>query len=149
MEDCVINVALLKEVKEAILAAPAAMTDMSEWRGQGRCGTVLCVAGWTCQQAGGTWITSNPDFWGAMYYLKPEPADDLRDIRLIDLGSTRRRGVHAEARAIRLLGLTNRQAEDLFHYDPDPGGLLEPGDPLYFERVIEHIDSFIEEAESS
>lgn len=54
-------------------------------------------AGWACTLAGGRWISTTD-------YLASVPADETEDL-----------GVYCPIRARRVLGLTEEQANDLFH----------------------------------
>jgi hypothetical protein len=76
-----------------------------------RCSTGMCFAGWACALAGGKWVSDATD--PAAEYLVPEPADHEGDISTF-LRVDGTRGVRAERRAARLLGLTDEQADDLF-----------------------------------
>lgn len=113
-----INVELLKDIKKSIQANPEQL-DMDNWRCVDRCTTTMCIAGWGAALAGGTWLSSNPDNQAATFHLKPEAGDSPDDIDMVAVGSINRRGIHPEIRAKRKLGLTDEQAEWLFHCSDD------------------------------
>lgn len=75
-----------------------------------RCGSGMCVAGWTAELAGGQWVDADPDGDEGADMLRPE-ADD---------GPAWAGGpIHVHDRAQRLLGISERAAEELFQGDND------------------------------
>lgn len=72
-----------------------------QWdQGVYRCGTAMCFAGTACDLDGGVWLEDDEDC------LAPREDDDLGEVGL--------GGIHAGNRARRILGLSNRQAAELF-----------------------------------
>lgn len=106
------NVPLLRRTLAHIEANPLTW-DQSWWR----CETGMCFAGWACELAGGEWLVSAADMIeGAassadMVYLIAEPGDD-EEVVLPHVNGMSVVTVHA--RALRVLGLDEEQAEHLF-----------------------------------
>lgn len=99
-----VNVDLLDRTLAHIEANP------EEWKQSVyRCETGMCFAGWVCDLAGGEWLNAPFDHWPDA--LAAEPTDD--PLRVVKFGG-RRPGVTASYRAMRLLGITDEQADDLF-----------------------------------
>jgi hypothetical protein len=73
-----------------------------------RCETSMCLAGWVCELAGGQWAYPANSSESAVLLAAPEDetfwifTDDGRDV------------IHAENRAARLLGCSDRTADGLF-----------------------------------
>lgn len=86
-------------------------THPERWhQGDWRCGSGLCVAGWTAELAGGRWLESDPESW-ASHMLVPEPDDPDDEVRAVHgIGQ----GVGVAERAQRLLGLEGYEASELF-----------------------------------
>lgn len=98
-----INIPLFQQTLGQIEAHPETW-----YQAEYRCESGLCFAGWTCQLSGGTWA-SDPE--GALAsYLIAEP-DDGKGV----FSHEGRRIISAENRAMRLLGLDEDQADELFY----------------------------------
>lgn len=74
-----------------------------------RCETSMCLAGWVCELAGGQWAYPADSQESALLLAAPEDetfwiftSDDGRDV------------IHAESRAVQLLGCSDRMADSLF-----------------------------------
>lgn len=80
--------------------------DQSEWR----CGTGMCLAGWTATLAGGTWADSPTSSWAP--YLEVDEDDDPNAIEELDPGHP---VIHVRDRAQALLGLDTAEACELFN----------------------------------
>lgn len=73
-----------------------------------RCGSGMCVGGWMCELAGGTWI-SGPDDHMLSWFLVPEPGDyEVGVVATREMHGRRVPVVGAYARAERLLGVPAR-----------------------------------------
>lgn len=73
-----------------------------------RCGSGMCVAGWVCELAGGTWLTADPDHRDS-WYLVAEEADPGEAVFMIDGPDGRRVPViPAGSRAEHLIGAPRR-----------------------------------------
>jgi hypothetical protein len=90
------------------------------------CGTVHCVAGWTCHDAGDRFAWYESTDW-----VKPSHAPVEAAIFVVDGGVE----VEIFDRAMELLGLTVKEAEELFHSEND------------LEKVLGLIDQYIQEGE--
>jgi hypothetical protein len=85
--------------------------NSDQWdQGDYRCKSGMCMAGWACERYGGRWIFPEPLSQGRDDWLVPEPEDNSVIYVMGDV-----RYVIAHDRAGRLLGLTEDQADDLFH----------------------------------
>lgn len=93
------NAPLLRRTLEHIKANPQ-QHDQTVWRTTTACGTVACYAGWAAELAGGEWI-------GGGDLLVAVPEDDGKEV-FFD-------AIDAAARAQRILGLTEDQADALFY----------------------------------
>jgi len=101
----VINVQLLKQILAHIEANPG------EWdQTWYRCDTGMCFAGWAAQLAGGKWYTDSRDDKSGSYLI----AEDGDDLHTINQFVANVPVVFASVRAMRVLGLTASQAEELF-----------------------------------
>lgn len=100
------NVPLLRKTLEHIEHHPKEW-NQAEWR----CGSGMCFAGWACTFDGGQWAfdAANPGVQGVQDLLIAEPEDAAFAWTVAD-----RSVVHTEERAIRVLGLTDDQADALF-----------------------------------
>lgn len=97
-----------------------------------RCDSGMCFAGIVCKMAGGRWYNKEPkgEKWDA--YLLAVKADGaaIKEHGLFQL-------VGSEDRAIRLLGITEEQAEELFHPNLDVEGIEAALDSLLREEKEE------------
>lgn len=101
-----INVALLKQTLAHIEANPG------EWhQPRYRCGSGLCFAGWAVQLAGGQWYTTADEVLSDLLLAEPDEPGSY------ELAESDVCVVSADNRAERLLGLTEVQANRLFHED--------------------------------
>lgn len=96
-----VNVPLLRQTLDHIREHPQEW-DQQTWRRTTPCGSAMCFAGTAAMLAGATW-------------LRPVPLSDVRhddeDVLVVPPGG----GVDTvEGYAIRVLGLTERQAAELF-----------------------------------
>lgn len=98
------NIELLRRTLDHIKANPQEWDQHVYREIKPDCGTAMCFAGWTAELAGGKWKDTDGYLSDI---LEAVPEDYVKDVHegLVD----------AHARAQRLLGLTDEEAEDLFH----------------------------------
>lgn len=93
-----------------------------------RCGTAMCIAGWTAEMAGGEWVTRRSGTGVLAEYLVAT-ADDLEE-SVIGLAHGREPGrIHVADRAARLLGFYSEMCAALGNPD-DERDLFGEGNTL-------------------
>lgn len=108
-----INVVLLRQTLEQIETHPETW-----YQNAYRCNTGMCFAGWAAELAGGKWLSSPGGAVSDLLIAEPDDGEDALyrgDVLSID----------ASARAKRVLGIDEDQAEDLFAAGNDLDELRE------------------------
>jgi hypothetical protein len=109
------NIELLEKTYAFIEAHPEHW-QQTMWR----CKTGMCFAGWAAELAGGKWLTGpasdegdGKNLLATEDYLVPEP-EEAEYTRTLFVKGDAVEGMHVEDRAMRVLGIDNDDAEELF-----------------------------------